>query len=318
MAKKIKLKPGQALKKTVLASKTPSHMHPYSAARMVEDAKDDPDLDVRTRRRLQDRWTISKVDAMATDAILEHLRALGHDLGEADFRRLVADHRSAWEASPALNAPRSRDDDDFVGLAFCTLWRRWLPERPSVEMIDDWIVEGYYCSEEHHHDEGLTTWRRAWDALRGRLDATVTTTSAAERAAFPGFTSLFNWTQDYVQEHIHVSPGYVDAGIQLVDELLAQFVGETPTYRQNLAADKVAIYEIAERFDEAEHAAQAVIDAWPKNAIGYATLADIVRKRNRHDDAIAVIERALAVPVVDAREFEMKLRLKDLRGERSP
>lgn len=64
----------------------------------------------------------------------------------------------------------------------------------------------------------------------------MTTTSGAERSVFPGLSSLFNWTQDYVQEHVHVSPGHVDA--QLVDELLAQFSEEESPYRQSIAADK--------------------------------------------------------------------------------
>lgn len=316
MAKKIKQKPGLALAKVVFAPKAPgASMHPYTIARIVEDADGDPDFDARTRRRLKDKWTISKVEAMGTDTIFERLRSLDVEVNATDLPRIAEGHHSAWDASRQFSERyRGTDDEDFIGLAFCALWKRCLQSRPSIEMIDDWIVEGYRCSEEHTHDQGLNLWRRAWDTLRVRLDSAVTTTDAAERAAFTGLTSIFNWTQDYVEEHVHVSPGFVDEGAKLIDELLAQFQAETLRYRQNIAADKVAIYQAADRFDDAERAAKALIDAWPNHAIGYAMLAELARKADRRDEAIAILDRALALPVVDAREFELKQRLVHLRA----
>lgn len=319
MAKKIKLKPGQVLAKAALTPKSGSgdgRMHAYTIARIVEGAQDDPSFDAQTRRKLRDKWTISKIEAMSTDVLVDRLRTLGIELDIAQLRQLAEQHRSAWDASRASREaqPRLDGDEDFIGLAFCALWKRWLPDTPSIEMIDDWIIEGYRCAESHQHDEGLGIWRRAWDTLRVRLHSTMTTTGAAERSVFPGLTSLYNWTQDYVQEHVHVSPGYVDAGAQLVDELLAQFADERLVYRQNVAADKSEIYEIAGRIDDAERAAQNVIDLWPNHAMGYAVLAGLKAKSDHRDEAIAIIERALAVPVVDAREFELKLRLRDLQG----
>jgi len=33
-----------------------------------------------------------------------------------------------------------------LSLAACELWKRWCPQRPSVEMLDDAMQEGYrYC-----------------------------------------------------------------------------------------------------------------------------------------------------------------------------
>lgn len=317
MAKKIKLKPGQVLANAVLATKAPTNTHPHTIARIVEDAEVIPDIDARTRRRLQNRWTVTKVEAMATDAILDRLKGLGVDMSEAGLRLIAAEHHSAWEASRTFSRTARGDDADFIGLAFCTLWKRWVSEHPSVEMIDDWIVEGYLCSEEHRHDEGLSLWRRAWEALRSRLDATATTTAAAERAVFSGLTPLLNWTQDYVDEHVHIAPSDLDAGVQLIDELLAQFSAETPAYRRHLTTSKAVMYEVADRFDDAERTAAAIIEAWPENAIGYVTLADLARKQNRRDEAIAILERALSLPVVDARDFDLKPGLEELRAERS-
>jgi hypothetical protein len=37
-------------------------------------------------------------------------------------------------------------DDDFLGIAACELWEHYCPERPSVEMLDDWMQEGYDLS----------------------------------------------------------------------------------------------------------------------------------------------------------------------------
>jgi hypothetical protein len=37
-------------------------------------------------------------------------------------------------------------DDDFLGVAACGLWEHYCPGRASVEMLDDWMQEGYELS----------------------------------------------------------------------------------------------------------------------------------------------------------------------------
>lgn len=319
MAKKIKIKPGKAIANSPSAQRHSMttggrELHPYIGARLIEDPKSMRNLDTRTRQKLKERWTPSKIDALATEVILEKLQALAASVNEPELRSLSLVHRSAWDASRDVAGGVSGHDSDFVALAFCTLWKRWLPDRPSLEMIEDWISDGYKCSYRHHHDEGLDAWRNAWNALRALLqDVDATTIAKAQRAAFAGFTSLLNWTQDYVEEHIHIAPHRGDDGLRLVDEVLAQFPNESDLYRQDLLAAKADIFAGSERFEEAERAAHVVIDTWPRCAIGYATLASVAELAKRNVDAIAALERALSLPVDDPDDFDIAERLAYLR-----
>lgn len=322
MTKKIKLKagkgPADSLSTQARSFKASAsrgrELHPYIGARLIEDPKSMRHLDARTRQKLRERWTPSKIDALATDVILERLRALAVSVSEPELRRLSLGHRSAWDASRDVAGGLSGNDTDFVALAFCTLWKRWLPDRPSVEMIEDWISEGYRCSDTHRHDEGLDAWRSAWDGLQSLLkEVDATTAAKAQRATFDGFSSVLNWTQDYVEEYVHIAPHRADEGLLLVDAVLAQFANESALYRQDLLAAKADILALSDRFEEAERAAQIVIDTWPRCAIGYATLASVAEHAKRNVDAIAALERALSVPVDDADDFDIAERLAGLR-----
>jgi hypothetical protein len=322
MAKKIKKKPSSSPFSSSHAPSTRRDIAAYAMTRLFEDPRFLKGLNAKDLKNTKSRFTPSKVDALSTDEIVERLRALGVDIDEAELRRRAVGHRSAWDVSRGFDLHLDRDDDDFLGLAICVLWKRWHADQPSAEMIDDWIIEGYGCSARHEHDRGLSTWRKAWDALRVAIGKDATTIDDAEEIAFTGLSSLLNWTQEYVEEHIHVSPEHVEDGIKLIDELLEQFSAENELFRQNLMMDKSTIFEIADRIDDAERAARAIIDAWPTKAIGYATLASVAEKAKRKRDAIAVIEQALAVPVDDADDFDLSWRLEYLRehpdGEPDP
>ena len=312
MAKKIKLKAGKGSANS--GASRGRELHPYIGAKLIEDPRSMRNLDVRTRQKLKEKWTPSKVDALASDVILEKLRALAVSVSEPELRTLSLVHRSAWNASRDITGSLSDNDSDFVALAYCTLWKRWLPDRASIEMIEDWISDGYRCSDMHRHDEGLDAWKSAWDGLQLLLrDVDATTVAKAQRATFDGFSSVLNWTQDYVEEYVHIAPHRADEGVFLVDAVLAQFANESDLYRQDLLAAKADIFALSGRFEEAERAAQVVIDMWPRCAIGYATLASVAEHAKRNVDAIAALERALSLPVDDAEDFDLAERLADLR-----
>jgi tetratricopeptide (TPR) repeat protein len=327
VAKKIKIKTGwQTFTPRVPSVPKPAQpasaqreaaldLHEYTLARMIENSDQLGNLDAATRNKLRAKWTPDKVDALATNEILDKLRGMGVAIDERTLRELSAGRRSACELSHEVHPELNGDDSDFVALAFCALWKRWMPDRPSVEMIDDWIRDGYACVKAVRHEEALRSWRSAWDALREQLDSTVTTLDAAERAMFSGLQSLRNWTQDYVTEHLN-APAQADEGVRFVDELLAQFTNEEKSYRRDFMLDKASILENAGRIDEALRAAEAVIAAWPRDAVGYAVVADIAEEAQRNDVAIAALERALAARADDAGDFDIEGRLSELRASR--
>ena len=74
-------------------------------------------------------------------------RALRGGLAPDEFEALARGRGSAWSISQTwLASPTvvcTGVEEDFLGLAACELWKRLLPQRPSIEMLDDWMQEGY-------------------------------------------------------------------------------------------------------------------------------------------------------------------------------
>src|SRR5205807_603045 len=126
-----------------------------------------------------------EVTALATDAIEARLRKIGIDPARARFLELAAKETSAWKVGDAwldaLGGMPSQQDIDFVGLAACELWKRWSPERLSVEMLDDLIETGYQALEEDSDpSEATKTWLPAWATIRERLAPAMRTFELAK------------------------------------------------------------------------------------------------------------------------------------------
>src|SRR2546422_9229720 len=98
------------------------------------------ELAAQLNKRLAAGWTEDKVRALSTDVILERLAGFGIVTSADEF---VEQARAEHAASVVADGWRGRfpvsargSDDDYIGLAATVLWERWLPERPSVEMLD--------------------------------------------------------------------------------------------------------------------------------------------------------------------------------------
>jgi hypothetical protein len=65
----------------------------------------------------------------------------------------TAGHR-AWSIAEEWLVRRTsrsgRRDEDFFGLAACEFWKRLLSDRPSVEMLDDWMPSAYIVLADFH------------------------------------------------------------------------------------------------------------------------------------------------------------------------
>ena len=90
---------------------------------------------------------MNKVRALSNEAILGRLAGLGITTAANEVVELA---RVEHAASAIGEAWRQRFevsvrgvDDDFIDLAAGVLWERLLPERPSFEMLDERMQDGY-------------------------------------------------------------------------------------------------------------------------------------------------------------------------------
>jgi len=283
-------------------------------------------LAARVKRRLAAGWTADKVRALANDAILERLAGFGIVISADEF---VEQARAAHAASTIAASWRERFtiavrgfDDDFIDLAACVLWERWLPERPSFEMLDERMQDGYVSLWTNDDVvRACDRWLEVWDGFKLHLGPDDVRVRDVD-ARFHGTEYFFNWCQEFENElgnaGVH-DPRYWRARVQYVNELLAQFRAEDDqTLLGNfLRAEAEALWSLGER-PQAEERYEALIARLPNFAWGYIGLADCywlgpepTPEPKEYARAEASYQRALAVPTLEDRAAVLE-RLADL------
>jgi SEC-C motif len=302
------------------------HIHPYALIKL----RDDPTL-LQTafpedRAQLVRSWRISSLAAMPTEEIETRITFLKVPYSRPEFIELAQSRRSAWNigAEWSKRVPGSNAaDTDFLGLAACELWRRLRPEQPSLEMLDDWICEGYAFLALTRRAEALGAWWKVWKTLRPQITPEVNNLAEANDRFFPHMSqSLSNWAGDFCLEAINGSlsdPRCGEFGIQFITELLQTLPGEPELL--NFQADLATLYFHTQRIAEGEQFCEQMIRDHPDRAVGYAVLSDgLLEKSSKQapapvsiQRAIAILEQALARPVSDAEDFDLAKRLTTAR-----
>ncbi len=307
-------------------------VRPYVAAKMLDKTDRVAELPPELRRRAALLWTPKRVTSMSTEAITGKLQELGVQVSRERFVAAATDSPLAdawslsdpWRATVEAAGPLHHLDDDYLGLAACELWRRWCPERPSQEMLDDWMQDGYKLTG----TAACERWWPVWEAIRNRLEPTMRTCDAAS-PVFSGSQCIFNWVQDFGQE-LHnaalAEPRFAALGEQLCREVLAQFTDEDGLFGLNLRADLAEFLYLDDRPEQGEAVLLQLIEDHPDEPLGYARLSSILGYGPRGPRggaapdvrrAIALLEQALARPVRDALSWDLQARLDDLRGSQS-
>ena len=89
-------------------------------------------------------WDSRKVERMATEEILLKLGSMGVAVDTPTFKNLAKDYMSAIQLAEerfyTQDVVYDHYDEDFIWLAACELWKRLLPDRPCIEMLDGYDV----------------------------------------------------------------------------------------------------------------------------------------------------------------------------------
>jgi hypothetical protein len=301
-------------------------MSPYVIAKLFEDSERFAQMARLEPERARRFYTPRKVAALDTQAILARLRKLDVDASREAYLALAEGRSSAWEISnkwlETINRPLSRYANDFLGLAACELWKRYCPEHPSIEMLDDAMQEGYRLSMQGEGARACDCWWKVWQTIRSRLHPKMCTTKSAA-VVFDGTQCLFNWVQDFALELHNAAVAerrYAEAGVRLCQEVLAHFRDEDELFVVNFRVDLGEFHFLAAQHKDGERVLLELIRDHPGRAAGYARLADLLGYGPTPDSkpidlqrAQELIERALARPVNDAAEYDLETRLADLR-----
>lgn len=295
---------------------------------------DHPDPDQDMPMVLPQMWTPRRVAGLETTAIEAKLSQLGIRTAREDVLRearrlgsavVLAENR--W--LPRLPARASAYDRAFVHLAACELWKRLRPEVASQEMLLELLLLGYESYDAEQHEVATEQWIRLWEALRPALGPEVRTTEAADDLLWSTDVPLHDWAMDLGSAGALAAEAEQDLAPRIVEvmgEVLAQFMDENEVWRFSLRADQAAALYVSGSVEEGERRLLALIAEQPRNTEGYVRLADLWAPPWCDDPeairrALGLLEQALAVPVDEAEEWELEEESEGLRArlaERSP
>jgi hypothetical protein len=80
------------------------------------------------------------------------------------------------------------------------LWNRIIPEKYNMEMIDDFIQEGYKDIDNRNYIDGVEKWEKAWNIIVSIVPSNIKSVKDADKFIPVLTQSIFNWCQDFENE----------------------------------------------------------------------------------------------------------------------
>lgn len=274
-----------------------------------------------TRHDLPSR---AEARAAETDEVLiERVHALcGARVDRAAFAHWSAGSRSVVAVLDWWIAGMSYTFEDQYELneIATELWSRWLPDRPCIERITQWLDDGY-TDEEVDEVGACENWLRAWDAVRAGLGPEVHTFDALADE-LPEGIDVADWIADLCDAADIIAFDEVELATRAAtaaEEVLRRFIGAPPDELATIEASLGRLLFSLGRPADGDARLRAAIARDLTSARAYAMLTDAwANEDNPQRDvprAIAILEEALGRRLVDAEDFDLEGQLAMLREE---
>jgi hypothetical protein len=294
---------------------------------MLRQMDKDAEFRAFALEKLRDRWTLDKVRQMSTEEIIAQLQSFGVPFDtQAFLERDVKRFRSAEVLSDhwcdVYEITATGFDEDFIFIAAIVLWERLAPDVVNVEMLDDWMQEGYKLIEAEPRpktQEACEIWLRVWDHFKTWLTPDMTTVEQADDI-FPGLQSIFNWCQE-LEAELHNAglddPRFFHERLRYCQEFCRQFHEDEEMIPHFLRAEAETYFSLGQEAEGVRKFEQ-LIARFPDWAWGYIGWGDEywMMKDSVKDYARAeqIYRKALERPALEDRDIIYD-RLADLYEE---
>lgn len=284
-----------------------------------EGLKNHPEWKIVART---DRPRMSLGRTLSDEQLLEKLHRWGIEFTGDSFKKTAAEHLSAEALTKWLHEDHSIESDDqqldWIWVALAVLWERWLPEQPSIEMIDDRMQKGYKELENKNKIQACDDWLWSWNQIRAIAQKQDTHTVSEFDDFFGGTQSLFNWSQDFDMELGNAGakePRFLNERIRFAEEFVGQF---TDHYFVQMFADSAAeTYFIIGQKEKADRLFEEALAINPKWGWGWIHWSDCYRWHSDPpllEQAESILRRGLKVSGVEDREYLLE-RIMDVLSE---
>ncbi len=207
------------------------------------------------------------------------------------------------------------------------IWDKPSRGREQDQQIDKLFIQGYASETKEDLSAACEVWGRAWDQLLLRLSPKMTNFSLT-LPVYEGSFFLENWIQDYCSAMHNAAlsdTAIAKTGASFCQAILWQFTEEDSLFLESFRASLGEFYFLAGEPEQGQKVLGELISDHPQRSIGYAYLSDMLG-HSRHNQAgggpidleraIDLLEKALALPVEDAPDYDLELRLKNFISDR--
>lgn len=119
---------------------------------------------------LAGRWMPISLEKMSTEEIIGQFKEFGFEI---DANKFMEDAKKFIDVESLVECWKKEYkistynfEEDFYYLGADELWKRLSPNDPSVELVQEWIMDGEECRDANETDEALEFWVRAWNGAK--------------------------------------------------------------------------------------------------------------------------------------------------------
>jgi len=194
--------------------------------------------DTKLRKQAGERPLRAHAKRLTDGELLAKLRSFGVEIDREWLERKCERALSAQEiADPLMDQSRSRGlESDWIWICVATLWRRWFPDQPSFEELDDKMQAGYELLKSSGALAACRIWVEAWNDVLRLMDKAGIESIEEFDEWFRGTQSLFNWIQDLEGELWNAGLDdrqFLSARIALCEEGLRRFPSDDALLLEN-------------------------------------------------------------------------------------
>ncbi|HEY1336215.1 MAG TPA: SEC-C metal-binding domain-containing protein, partial [Bryobacteraceae bacterium] len=214
--------------------------------------------------------------------LLVKLRSFGVEIDHAWLERECARALSAQEIAGLLmdKSTSQGQESDWIWIGVASLCRRWFPEQPSFEVLDDRVQNGYELLKTSGAVAACRIWLEAWTDVLRLLDKAGIQSIEEFDERFRGTESLFNWIQDLESELWNAGLDdrqFLSARIAMCEEAMRRFPSDDGLMVENRRRAVAESYFELDETDKAEALYREWLDADPCWGWGWIGWSDCYR-----------------------------------------